>query len=202
MGLDLSIRDRVEIVDQTVLADDWATLTKYTVRYTRRDGTVQVLPREAYDRGDGCAILPYDPVRRTVLLGQQFRLVAYVNGYDELLIETAAGKLDDLDPVSAIKAEAEQELGLVLEDVQEVMQAYMSPGSVTEKLFFYVAKYSDTDRRADVGGLEAEGEEIEVLELPIRTALDWIASGRICDAKTIMLLQYAALHIFKSGDPE
>jgi len=198
----MSLKDRVEILDRQVLADDWATLTKYSVRYTRRDGTVQVLPREAYDRGDGCAIVPYDAVRRTVLLGRQFRLVAYVNGYEDLLIETAAGKLDDLDPVSAIKAEAEQELGLRLEDVQEVMQAYMSPGSVTEKLYFYVARYSDADGRADIGGLEAEGEEIEVLELPVQTALDWITSGRICDAKTIMLLQYAALHIFNSGDPE
>lgn len=196
----MSLEGRVEILEREVLADDWATLTKYSVRYTRRDGTVQVLPREAYDRGDGCAILPYDPERGTVLLGRQFRLVAYVNGYDDLLIETAAGKLDDLDPVSAIKAEAEQELGLVLADVEEVMQAYMSPGSVTEKLYFYVARYASTDRRAEIGGLEAEGEEIEVLEVPYQDALDWIASGRICDAKTIMLLQYAALHIFNAGD--
>jgi nudix-type nucleoside diphosphatase (YffH/AdpP family) len=197
----MSLEGRVEILEREVLADDWATLTKYSVRYTRRDGTVQVLPREAYDRGDGCAILPYDPEHGTVLLGQQFRLVAYVNGYDDLLIETAAGKLDDLDPVSAIKAEAEQELGLVLADVEEVMQAYMSPGSVTEKLYFYVARYGAADRRAQIGGLEAEGEEIEVLEVPYQEALDWIATGRICDAKTIMLLQYAALHIFNAGDP-
>lgn len=197
----MSLKGRVKILESRVLANDWATLTKYLVRYTRRDGTVQELPREAYDRGDGCAILPYDPVRRTVLLGRQFRLVAYVNGYDDLLIETAAGKLDDLDPVSAAKAEVEQELGLRLADVEEVMQAYMSPGSVTEKLYFYVARYDASSRVAEVAGLEEEGEEIEVLEMPIQTALDMIADRRICDAKTIMLLQYAALHIFNQETP-
>lgn len=193
----MSLKDRVQILDSTVLSDDWATLTRYTVRYTRRDGAVQELARQAYDRGDGAVVLPYDPVRGTVLLGQQFRLVAYLNDDHELLIEAAAGLLDDLDPVSAIKAEAEQELGLTLRDVRPVMQAYMSPGSVTETLHFFVAEYDAKDRRVDVGGLIEEGEEIEVLELPVREALDWIASGRIRDAKTIMLLQYAALHLFR-----
>jgi nudix-type nucleoside diphosphatase (YffH/AdpP family) len=192
----MSLRDRVEILDRQVLADDWAVLTKYTIRYTRADGTVQTLPRETYDRGDGATILPYDPDRGTVLLGRQFRLTAYLNGHDDLLIEAAAGLLDKADPVTRIRAETEEELGLRLTDVRQIWDVFMSPGSVTERLFFFVGRYSAADRITAGGGVAAEGEEIEVLELPIAEALDRVADGTIRDAKTIMLVQYAALNLF------
>ncbi|MCB1333231.1 MAG: GDP-mannose pyrophosphatase [Roseivivax sp.] len=193
----MSLKDRVQILDKTVLADDWAVLTKYTVRYTRRDGSSQTLPRETYDRGNGATILPYDPDRGTVLLGRQFRLTAYLNGHDDLLIEAAAGLLDQADPVTRIKAETEEELGLRLTEVRQIWDAFMSPGSVTERLFFFVGRYSAADRVSQGGGLEEEGEEIDVLELPIAEALDMVDRGAIRDGKTIMLLQYAALHLFK-----
>lgn len=193
----MSLKDRVKILDSKVLADDWAVLTKYSIRYTRADGTEQVLPRETYDRGDGAVILPYDPATRQVLLGRQFRLAAYVNGYDDLLIEAAAGLLDKADPVSRIRAEAEEELGLRLRDVRQIWDVFMSPGSVTERLFFFVGAYSAADRVSDGGGVLSEGEEIDVLELPLDDALAMVADGTIRDAKTIMLLQYAALHLFE-----
>ena len=186
---------RVEILDSHVVSDDWSTFTKYTIRYTRADGTSQILPRETYDRGDGAVILPFDPDRGTVLLGRQFRLTAWLNGHEASLIEAAAGLLDRADPATRIKAELEEELGLRLTDVRQIWDVFMSPGSVTERLFFFVARYTSADRVSQGGGLVEEGEEIDVLELPLHDALDRVADGRIRDAKTIMLLQYAALHL-------
>ena len=186
---------RVEILDSHVVSDDWSTFTKYTILYTRADGTSQILPRETYDRGDGAVILPFDPDRGTVLLGRQFRLTAWLTGHEAPLIEAAAGLLDRADPATRIKAELEEELGLRLTDVRQIWEVFMSPGSVTERLFFFVARYTSADRVSQGGGLVEEGEEIDVLELPLHDALDRVADGRIRDAKTIMLLQYAALHL-------
>ena len=186
---------RVVILETDVVCDDWSTFTKYTIRYTRADGTSQVLPRETYDRGDGAVILPYDPDRGTVLLGRQFRLTAWLNGHPAPLIEAAAGLLDRADPATRIRAEVEEELGLCLTDVRQIWDVFMSPGSVTERLFFFFARYPSADRVNDGGGLLEEGEEIDVLELGLREALDMVADGRIRDAKTIMLLQHAALHL-------
>lgn len=186
---------QVEILDSQVLSDDWAVLTKYTIRYTRADGTQQVLPRQVYDRGDGAVILPYDPARGTVLLGQQFRLVAHLAGQDAQMIEAAAGLLDKADPLTRIKAETEEELGLRLRQVRQILELYMSPGSVSERLYFFVAEYTADDRVSEGGGVEAEGEEIDVLELPLAEALAMVTDGHIRDAKTVLLLQYAALHL-------
>ena len=135
--------------------------------------------------------------RRTVVLVRQFRYPAYVNGYDDLLIETAAGLLDNESPENRIRAEAEEETGYRLHDVHKVFEAFMSPGAVTEKLHFFVAEYEPDMKIGAGGGLADEGEDIEVLELSIDEALAMITDGRIVDAKTIMLLQYAALHIFR-----
>ena len=150
--------------------------------------------RETYDLGNGATLLPYDVGRRTVLLSRQFRYPVYVNGHpDGLLLEAAAGLLDDDAPEVAIRREAEEELGITLGEVQHVFDVFMSPGSVTERLHFFAAPYSPADRTSAGGGLEEEGEDTEVVELPFDEALDMIDDGRIADAKTIMLLQWAAL---------
>jgi nudix-type nucleoside diphosphatase (YffH/AdpP family) len=172
-------------------------LTSTTFDYRRSNGEWQTQTREIYDRGNAAALLPYNLARRTVVLVRQFRLPAYVNGHDDLLIEAAAGMLDNASPEARIRAEAEEETGYRLHDVKKVFEAFMSPGAVTEKLHFFVAEYEASMRVGSGGGLEDEGEDIEVLELPIDQALAMIDDGRIADAKTIMLLQYAALHIFR-----
>lgn len=197
-----SIADRVQVEDVQVLSDSWYRLTKATFRYRRRDGTWQQQSREAYDRGNGAAILLYDPVRRTVVLTRQFRYPTFVNGYDGLLIEVPAGLLDEASPEQRIRAETEEETGYRVRDVRQVFQAFMSPGSVTEKLYFFVGAYDPADRVAEGGGNEAEGEDIDLLELPIAEALAMMERGEICDAKTIMLLQYAALHLFRDAAAE
>ncbi|WP_445679099.1 NUDIX domain-containing protein [Radicibacter daui] len=176
------------------LSDDWYVLRKYRVRHRRRDGSEQSYSREAYDRGNGAAILLYDPARGTVFLTRQFRLPAYVNGHaDGMLMEVPAGLLDSDAPADAIRREAEEEAGFTLPAVEEVFTAYMSPGSVTERLHFFVAAVTAEARTHAGGGNAEEGEEIETIELPLGQALAMIRDGRIQDGKTIMLLQHAAL---------
>lgn len=184
--------DRVRHIDTTVLSDNWYVLRKITFDFLRRDGTWQRQSREAYDRGNGAAILLHNPVRDTVLLTRQFRMPAFVNGHDGMLIEVAAGLLDDATPEDRIRLEAEEETGYRVRDVRKVFEAFMSPGSVTEKLHFFVGEYDADMRVGDGGGLASEGEDVEVLEMPLSDALDAIGSS-IVDAKTIMLLQHMAL---------
>jgi len=193
----MSVKDRVRVHETRLLSDNWYVLKTTTFDWKRRDGTWQTQAREHYDRGNGAALLPYDLDRRTVLLVRQFRYPAFVNGYDDLLIEAAAGLLDDAEPEVRIRAEVEEELGYRLGEVTKVFEAFMSPGSVTEILHFFVAPYDASMRIGDGGGHPDEGEDIEVLELGVDEALAMIADGRIRDAKTIMLLQHAALTVFR-----
>ena len=185
----------IRIVEQKVLSDDWYLLKKNTFELRRRDGSWQRQSRETYDRGNGATILLYHPGQGTVVLTRQFRFPTFVNGNaDGMLIETCAGLLDQDDPATCIRRETEEETGFRLRDVRKVFEAYMSPGSVTERVFFFVGEYSAADKVSDGGGEHHEGEDIEVLELPLATALQMVEDGRICDGKTIMLLQYAQLH--------
>ena len=192
----MSLVGRIRIRDVRTLSDDWYILKKTTFDWQRADGTWQTLSRETYDRGNGATLLPFDLDRRTVLLTRQFRYPAYVNGYDGLLIETAAGLLDGESPESRIRMEVEEELGLRLHDVRKVFACFMSPGSVTERLHFFVGQYDASMRAGAGGGAQDEGEDIEVIEPTIDDALRMIEDGRICDGKTVMLLQYAALNLF------
>jgi nudix-type nucleoside diphosphatase (YffH/AdpP family) len=193
----MSISDRIRVKDVRLLSDNRYTLKTTTFEWRRRDGTWQTQQREIYDRGNAAVVLPYNLKRRTVVLVKQLRYPAYVNGYDDLMIEAAAGLLDNESPENRIRAEAEEETGYRLHDVRKVFEAFMSPGSVTEKLHFFVAEYEPDMKIGDGGGLKDEGEDIEVIEPSIDEALAMIADGRIVDGKTIMLLQYAALNIFK-----
>ncbi len=193
-------RARIERVE--TLADDWYVLRKYTFAYRRRDGREQVLSREAYDRGNGAAVLLHDPARGTVVLTRQFRLPAFVNGHpDGMLLEAPAGLLDAEEPEAAIRREAEEETGFRVGRVEPVFAAYMSPGSVTERLHFFTAAYEPGDRVGAGGGAAGEGEDIEVVELPLGQALAMVERGEIADGKTIMLLQHAALKGLAGGPP-
>jgi len=186
--------EQVRILEERVLAHDWYLLRKTTFEHRRRDGRLQVVSRETYDRGNGVALLLFNAARGTVILTRQFRFPAWVNGCaDGLLIEACAGQLDGNDPIAAMQREAIEETGYDVRSPRKVFEAYMSPGSVTEKLHFFVAAYEDADRRHAGGGEAEEGEDIEVLELPLARALAMIVSGEIQDGKTIMLLQHAAM---------
>jgi nudix-type nucleoside diphosphatase (YffH/AdpP family) len=192
----MTLQDRVRVHEVTLLSDNWYTLKTTAFDWRRNDGQWQRMHRETYDRGNGATLLPYNLAQRTVLLTKQFRYPAFVNGHDDLLIEAAAGLLDDTAPEERIRAEVEEELGYRLGAVQKIFEAFMSPGSVTERLHFFIAEYEPSMRIGDGGGLADEGEDIEVLELGIVDALAMVADGRIADAKTVMLLYHAQLHVF------
>lgn len=186
--------DRVTIDQVEMLHDGWSKLRQYRIRYRRGDGEEQTLTRETYDRGDGASILLYNKQRGTVILTAQFRLPAFVSHHpDGMLLETPAGLLDADDPEDAIRREAEEETGYRIADVHKIFAAYMSPGSVTEQIHFFVAEYADADKVSDGGGHPHEGEDIDVLEVPMQEALAMIEDGRIVDAKTIILLYHARL---------
>lgn len=184
--------ERIRIVGEQVLSDDWYLLRKVTFDYRRKDGTWQRQSREVYDRGNGAVILLYNATRLTVLLTRQFRMPAYLNGCEDgLLIEACAGLLDGEDAAACIRREAQEETGFRVRVPRLVFEAYMSPGSVTERLHFFVAEYEDGDRVSEGGGEASEGEEIETIEITLDEAMRGIDSGAIQDGKTIMLLQYA-----------
>ena len=188
--------ERVRVIESRVLSDDWYLLKKTVFEFRRADGSWQRQQRETYDRGNGATLLLYQPDSRRVVLTRQFRFPAFVNGHDGMLVEAPAGLLDQATPEQRIRAEVEEETGYRVGEVRKVFEAFMSPGSVTEKLFFFVAEYDAASKVSAGGGIEAEGEDIEVIELPFEEALAMIRRGDIVDGKTIMLLQYAAMHLF------
>lgn len=188
-----SKRADIRIIESEILSDNWYSLKKYTFEQQRRDGEWQRQSREVYDRGNGATILLYNRERKTVILTRQFRFPVFINGHESNLIEAAAGLLDNMDPESRIKAEAEEETGFKVASVQKIFEAYMSPGSVTEKLYFYVAEYQPQDRTGAGGGVKSEGEDIDVLEISLEDALRYVETGQIVDGKTIMLLYHVAL---------
>lgn len=185
----------VRINKVEVLSDNWYTLRRAEFDYRSRSGEWSTQQREAYDRGNGATVLLIDWSRETVLLTRQFRIATYLNDHpDGMVIETAAGLLDDDDAETAIRREAEEETGTRINSITPLFELYMSPGSVTERVAFYVAEYTSADRISEGGGLEEEGEEIEVLELTLDDAIAQISDGRINDGKTVLLLQWAQLH--------
>jgi GDP-mannose pyrophosphatase NudK len=187
--------EKIKILNTEILSDNWYILKKVTYEYQKKDGTSQIQTREAYDRGNGATILLYNKEHRTVILTKQFRLPTFINGNGSgILIEACAGLLDKDNPEDCIKRETEEETGYKIKDVRKIFEAYMSPGSVTEILYFFIAEYSSAMKISDGGGLEHEEENIEVAEMNIDKAMQMVGDGEIKDAKTIMLLQYVKLH--------
>lgn len=187
--------DNVKILETEILSDNWYTLRKITYEYSKKDGTRLTQSREAYDRGNGATILLYNKEQKTVILTRQFRLPTYVNGNGSgMLIEACAGLLDKDHPEECIRRETQEETGYKVSQVRKIFEAYMSPGSVTEMLYFFISEYSKEMKVTEGGGVEHEEENIEVLELNIDRAMEMVENGEIKDSKTIMLLQYVKLH--------
>ena len=187
--------NKIRNIEKKVLSDNWYTLNKYSYDYQKPTGEWERQEREAYDRGNGSTILLYNAVKQSVILTRQFRLPTFVSGNaDGMLVEACAGLLEEHNAEDCIKKEAEEETGYKIDKVEKIFEAYMSPGSVTEILYFFVAEYSDAMKVSEGGGLADEQEDIEVLELSFDDAFAMITSGEIKDAKTIMLLQYAKIN--------
>ncbi|MEB2781170.1 GDP-mannose pyrophosphatase NudK [Algoriphagus sp. C2-6-M1] len=184
----------IKLIKTEVLSDNWYTLRKITFQFTKKDGEVITQEREAYDRGNGATILLYNLEQKTVILTRQFRMPTYTNGNESgMMIEACAGLLDEDNAEDCIRRETEEETGYLVKDVKKVFEAYMSPGSVTEILHFFIAAYSKDMKVNEGGGVDHEEENIEVLEILFEEALIMIGTGEIKDAKTIMLIQYLKL---------
>lgn len=191
----VSKNPKIEITETKVLSDNWYTLRKVTYNYLKKDGEWETQSREAYDRGNGAAILLYNKNSKTVILTRQFRLPTYLNGNETgMMIEVCAGLLDEDNPEECIRRETEEETGYKISTVEKLFEVYMSPGSVTEILYFFAAEYTKEMKVNEGGGAEGEHENIEVLEYDFDTAFKMIKSGEIKDAKTIMLLQHAKIN--------
>jgi GDP-mannose pyrophosphatase NudK len=187
--------NRIKITKTEILSDNWYILRRLMYEFEDVDGTIKTQTREVYDRGNGATILLYNTQQKTVILTQQFRLPTFVNGNETgMLIEACAGLLDKDNPEDCIRRETEEETGYKITDVKKIFEAYMSPGSVTEILYFFIAEYAKSMKVHEGGGLEHEEENIEVLELNIDKAMQMINTGEIKDGKTIMLLQYVKLN--------
>jgi nudix-type nucleoside diphosphatase (YffH/AdpP family) len=187
------MNQKIRNISKEILSDNWYTLRKITFDYLRSDGSWQTQQREAYDRGNGAVILLYNKESKKVILTRQFRMPTYLNGNESgMMIEACAGLLDNDNPEDCIRKETEEETGYVINDVKKIFELYMSPGSVTEILYFFVAEYTKNQLLSDGGG-EDETEDIEVLELDFQEALKMVKTGKIKDAKTVILLQYAAM---------
>ena len=185
----------IKILNTEILSDNWYTLRKITYEATKTDGTVIIQQREAYDRGNGACILLYNKQQKTVILTRQFRVPTYLNGnLTGMMIECCAGLLDKDNPEACIRRETEEETGYKINEVKKIFEAYMSPGSVTEILHFFVAEYTPKMKISGGGGIEDEQEDIEVIEIQFSAALDMISTGELKDAKTIMLLQHAQIN--------
>lgn len=187
--------ERVKILSTEILSDNWYILRKITFSYQLKDGTWQEQSREAYDRGNGATILLYNRAKKTVILTRQFRLPTFINGNPTgMLIETCAGLLDKDNAEDCIRRETEEETGYKVSDVRKVFELYMSPGSVTEMLYFFTAEYSNEMKVNEGGGAHDEQENIEVLEIPFSRAMEMISTGEIQDGKTVILLQHLKLN--------
>ncbi|MDO6596890.1 NUDIX domain-containing protein [Oceanihabitans sp. 2_MG-2023] len=188
--------NKLKNITNRVLSNEWATLNQIDYDYQFKDGSWKRISRESYDRGDGACILLYNIEKRTVILTKQFRMPAYANNKNEgMSIEVCAGAIDKQEaPEVCIIREVEEEVGYKIPKATKVLEAYTSPGAVTEKMYLFVAEYSDAMKINEGGGLAIENEEIEVLEIPFHEAIQMMNNQEIIDAKTIMLLQYAQIH--------
>jgi len=188
------MNENIKNIHTEILSDNWYTLKKITYDYVKKDGTVERQSREAYDRGNGAAILLYNTTQKTVILTRQFRMPTFINGNESgMMIEVCAGLLDHDNPEDCIRRETEEETGYKISEIQKVFEAYMSPGSVTEILHFFIAEYSSDMKVGSGGGVDHEQENIDVLEFDIDNAMQMIRNGEIKDGKTIMLLQHIIL---------
>jgi nudix-type nucleoside diphosphatase (YffH/AdpP family) len=187
--------DKVKNINVQLLSDNWYTLNKITFDNLNDNGVWETQHRESYDRGNGAGILLYNPNKKTVILTKQFRMPTYVNGNEDgMMSEVCAGVLDGDAPEKCAIKEAEEESGYKVTSIKKVLEAYMSPGAVTEILHLFIAEYTDEMKVSEGGGLDDEHENIEVLEMPFSEAIELVTKNEIIDAKTILLLQYAQIN--------
>jgi len=193
---DLKMKNnQIKIEKESILSDNWYLLKKIDFQFKNKKGEWEKVSREVYDRGNGAAILLYNPETKNIVLTRQFRMPTYLNGNESgMMIEVPAGIIENEDPEISIIRETDEETGYKISEVQKVFEIYPSPGAVTEKLHLYIGKYNANMKAHEGGGLDSEHEDIEVFETSFTDVESMVKNGEIKDAKTIMLIQYARLH--------
>jgi len=184
-----TMSDRVKVTSRTLLSDHWGRLSRIELDYRHADGDVQRLSREVYDHGHAAAVLLFDRERALVTLVRQYRIAADEAGLEPFLCEACAGLLDADDPETCARREALEETGIAVKGLRTAGRVIVSPGSLTEMIYLFIGSYDKQSRTGSGGGLRHEGEDIEVIEMPLAEALEMVADGRIVDAKTVILLQ-------------
>jgi GDP-mannose pyrophosphatase NudK len=191
--------NRVKIIQEKILYKGWSLLREFIIDYKRSDGDVESQIREIYNSGDGAAVLLYNPIDKKILLIKQFRLPVLLNNHDDgFILECPAGMLDELEPEKAILKEIEEETGYQITKVQKIYEAFATPGAHMEKIHFYVAQYDDSMKTSTGGGQRSEQEDIEVTEYSFSEIDELLKTGKIIDAKTIILLQWALIKLVKN----
>ncbi|HKJ06375.1 MAG TPA: NUDIX domain-containing protein [Flavobacteriaceae bacterium] len=185
----------VKITNRKILSDNWYLLEEIEFDYLTSKGKWQNQKRESYNRGNGACILLFNKEKQTIILTKQFRMPSYINGNSNgMLLEVCAGLLDGDDPKTCIIKEVEEEVGYKITSPKKVFELYSTPGAVTEKIHYFISLYTPSMKVSEGGGLDSENEDIEVLEIPFKKAIEMVKTGEICDTKTVLLIQYAQLH--------
>lgn len=193
----MKLENRIKVEEKTILSNNYFTLEKYDFLYLRNDGIWQKQMREVYDCGDGAAILLYNLEKLSVILIRQLRLPAFLNGHDELMLKIPAGLLDGEDAKKRMIMEVEEETGYHIKNAQFICNAFVSPGANTQKMHLFIGAYEDNQKLSKGGGHFDEGEEIEIIEIPFNQAYQMIETGEMQDAKSIILLLWAKINLFK-----
>lgn len=186
---------QVKIKEEKILSNNHYLLKEVQFDIQKKNGEWETQKREVFDHGNAVTALLYNTEERTIILTRQFRVATFLNGNSSgMLTETPAGLLADNEPPEeAILREIKEETGYELTGIQKVFEAYSSAGSLTELIYYYVAPYTRAQKVGKGGGLEEEGEELKIMEVPFAEAVEMVEKGEIRDAKTILLIQYALL---------
>ncbi|WP_455170187.1 NUDIX domain-containing protein [Aegicerativicinus sediminis] len=188
--------DRVKDLSQKILSDRVYKLYEVTFGYQLQSGEWVEKNREVFDRGNGATVLLYNKDKGTIILNYQFRVPTLLNGNESgFMIEAPAGVIEEKDSTveESMIREIEEETGYRVESVKKVMELFMTPAAVTEKIYYFIAPYTDDMKVSEGGGVAEEHEDIKVLEMPFSDAVSKIESGEIIDAKSVILLQYAQI---------
>ncbi len=183
------------------------------LQYRRFDGRMsKPVTRISFERGDSVGILLYDPQGDAVVLVRQFRYPVYARldpgagagggAQQAWLLEVIAGILDEGETVKEVAhRELLEEAGCTIQGEPEPIGTfYVSPGGTSERIHLFLGHVDRRQHSGTGGGVAAEGEDTQVVVLPLAEAMDKVARGEIQDAKTILALQHLALRKVSAGD--
>ena len=168
----------------------WNTLDIVTVESSAADGSPQRHDREVIDHGNAAVVLPIDRARGVAVLVRQWRGPLVALGEPPYLLEACAGIVDPGEtPEDTARREAQEETGLNIGELTSRGSILPSAGTLTERMHLFTAEISASDRVQPGGGRPQEGEQIEVVEMPLAELFAMAERGELQDAKTLAIVQ-------------